>query len=43
MTVASFNNRALRTVQSLGFERVGSFEAARDAGNFDVLIRIEDT
>jgi ribosomal-protein-alanine N-acetyltransferase len=43
MTVASFNNRALRTVQSLGFERMGSFEAAHDARNFDVLIRSEGT
>jgi RimJ/RimL family protein N-acetyltransferase len=41
VTVASFNIRALRTVQSLGFERVGSFEAARDARNFDVLIKVE--
>lgn len=41
VTVASFNTRALWTVRSLGFEHVGSFEAARDARNFDVLIRIE--
>jgi len=41
VSVASFNNRALRTVQSLGFQRVGSFQAARDARSFDVLIRIE--
>jgi len=41
VTVASFNKRALRTVRSLGFERVGSFEAARDARRFEVLIRAE--
>jgi len=42
VTVASFNSRALRTVRSLGFEQVGSFEAARDARRFDVLVRVED-
>jgi RimJ/RimL family protein N-acetyltransferase len=41
VTVASFNTRALRTVEALGFERVGSFEAARDARPFDVFIRAE--
>jgi hypothetical protein len=40
--VASFNARALRTVESLGFERVGSFKAARDARDFTVLVRPED-
>jgi ribosomal-protein-alanine N-acetyltransferase len=43
VTVASFNDRALRTVRSLGFERVGSFGAARDGRNFDVLVRVEVT
>ena len=41
VTVASFNLRALRTVESLGFERVGSFEAARDGRPFEVLVRRE--
>ncbi|WP_210648873.1 GNAT family N-acetyltransferase [Nocardioides sp. SYSU D00065] len=41
VTVASFNARALRTVQSLGFERVGSFAAARDGREFVVLVRTE--
>ena len=41
VTVASFNARARRTVESLGFERVGSFAAARDVRPFDVLVRRE--
>lgn len=41
VTVASFNARALRTVASLGFQRVGSFKASRDARGFDVLVRLE--
>ncbi len=41
VTVASFNARALHTVASLGFERVGSFKANRDARDFDVLVRVE--
>ncbi len=41
VTVASFNLRALRVVESLGFERVGSFAAARDGRPFDVLVRRE--
>ena len=41
VTVASFNLRALRTVESLGFERVGSFAAARDGRPFEVLVRAE--
>jgi RimJ/RimL family protein N-acetyltransferase len=41
VTVASFNARALRTVESLGFERVGTFKAARDARDFTVLVRPE--
>lgn len=39
VTVASFNARALRTVESLGFERVGTFKATRDAREFHVLVR----
>lgn len=41
VTVASFNTRALRTVESLGFERVGTFKATRDARDFQVLVRAE--
>jgi ribosomal-protein-alanine N-acetyltransferase len=41
VTVASFNTRVLRVVQSLGFERVGVFRADRDARRFDVLVRAE--
>ncbi|GAB3031057.1 N-acetyltransferase [Nocardioides flavus (ex Wang et al. 2016)] len=41
VTVASFNVRARRTVESLGFEVVGSFEASRDGRPFDVLVRDE--
>ena len=41
VTVASFNARALHTVVSLGFERVGSFKAISGARDFDVLVRVE--
>ena len=41
VTVASFNARALRTVESLDFERVGTFEATRSAQDFHVLVRTE--
>ncbi|QSR32138.1 GNAT family N-acetyltransferase [Nocardioides sp. S5] len=41
VTVASFNARARRTVESLGFEVVGSFAARRDGRPFDVLVRDE--
>ena len=41
VTVASFNARALRTVESLGFKRVAAFRAARDARDFVVLVRPE--
>jgi RimJ/RimL family protein N-acetyltransferase len=41
VTVASFNLRALRTVESLGFEHVGSFAGARDGRQFEVLVRAE--
>ncbi|GAA5124035.1 GNAT family N-acetyltransferase [Alloalcanivorax gelatiniphagus] len=39
VTVAAFNERALRTVESLGFERVGTFDARRDGRPFVVLVR----
>jgi ribosomal-protein-alanine N-acetyltransferase len=41
VTVASFNLRALRTVEGLGFERVGRFDAATDGRGFEVLVRPE--
>jgi [ribosomal protein S18]-alanine N-acetyltransferase len=41
VTVASFNTRALRTVESLGFERVGRFDATTDGRSFEVLVRPE--
>lgn len=41
VTVASFNTRARRVVESLGFAHVGSFEAARDGRPFDVLVKRE--
>jgi [ribosomal protein S18]-alanine N-acetyltransferase len=41
VTVASFNTRALRVVESLGFARVGRFDAAHDGSSFDVLVRPE--
>jgi RimJ/RimL family protein N-acetyltransferase len=41
VTVASFNARALRTVEALGFQRVGRFDAARDRRSFVVLTRSE--
>jgi ribosomal-protein-alanine N-acetyltransferase len=43
VTVASFNARARRTVESLGFRRTDSFRAARDGREFDVLVRPEAT
>ena len=41
VTVASFNTRALRTVKSLGFGRVGRFDATTGGGSFEVLVRRE--
>jgi len=41
VTVASFNSRALRVVTSLGFRPVGSFAAAADGGQFEILVRQE--
>jgi ribosomal-protein-alanine N-acetyltransferase len=38
VTVATFNARALRTVEALGFQRIGQFNAASDGRRFDVLI-----
>lgn len=41
VTVATFNTRALRVVDSLGFERVGRFDAASNGRTFEVLVRPE--
>ena len=41
VTVASFNARALQTVESLGFVRTGRFDATRDGRPFEVLVRPE--
>ena len=41
VTVATFNVRALRVVESLGFQRVGRFDAASDGRSFEVLVRPE--
>jgi len=41
VTVASFNLRALRTVESLGFQRAATFTATSDARDFEVLVRRE--
>lgn len=41
VTVATFNARALRTVEALGFQRTGQFCAATDGRSFEVLIRPE--
>ena len=41
VTVASFNERALRVVHSLGFRPAGSFAALTDGRSFELLIRPE--
>jgi len=41
VTVASFNERALRVVRSLGFVSKGSFEALTDGQRYDLLVRPE--
>ena len=41
VTVASFNARALRVVEGLGFVRIGSFASAVDGQPFEVLVRPE--
>ena len=39
VTVATFNTRALRVVEDLGFERAGQFDATTTGQSFEVLIR----
>lgn len=41
ITVATFNKRALRTVELLGFQQVGEFDATTDRGRYAVLVRPE--
>jgi ribosomal-protein-alanine N-acetyltransferase len=41
VTVADFNRRAVRAVESLGFERVGRFAATTDGRPFGVFVRPE--
>jgi len=41
VTVASFNERALRVVRSLGFRDVESFLALTDRRSFEILVRPE--
>ena len=41
VTVATFNTRALRVVEYLGFERVGRFDATTTGQSCEVLIRPE--
>ena len=41
VTVASFNERALRVVRSLGFQPAGSFLALSDARSYELLVRPE--
>jgi len=41
MTIASFNLRAQRVVQALGFRRVGSFAASTDGRSYELLVRPE--
>jgi [ribosomal protein S18]-alanine N-acetyltransferase len=38
VTVASFNERALRVVRSLGFRDVSSFHALTDGRSFEILV-----
>src|SRR5215470_16610713 len=41
VTVASFNQRALRVIRSLGFRNVASFLALTDGSSFEILVRPE--
>jgi [ribosomal protein S18]-alanine N-acetyltransferase len=41
VTVASFNERALRVVRALGFRQIGSFAATTDGRRFEILVRPE--
>jgi ribosomal-protein-alanine N-acetyltransferase len=41
VTIATFNLRAQRVVQALGFRRVGSFLSTNDGRSYEMLIRPE--
>lgn len=41
MTIASFNVRAQRVVESLGFRNVGRFDATTNGQSYEVLVRAE--
>jgi RimJ/RimL family protein N-acetyltransferase len=41
VTIATFNVRALRVVQALGFRRVTSFRATADGRSYEILTRPE--
>lgn len=41
VTVASFNIRAQRVVEALGFRKVDSFAASTDGTRYDILVRPE--
>lgn len=41
VTVATFNIRARRVVESLGFAKIGSFNASTDGRGYEILVRGE--
>jgi [ribosomal protein S18]-alanine N-acetyltransferase len=41
VTVATFNRRAQRVVQALGFQPAGRFAASTDGRSFEILVRPE--
>ena len=41
VTVASFNERALRVVRSLGFVRTARFDSTTDGKSYEILVRAE--
>jgi [ribosomal protein S18]-alanine N-acetyltransferase len=41
MTIATFNQRAQRAVEALGFHKVGCFQGSADGRSYEVLVRQE--
>jgi [ribosomal protein S18]-alanine N-acetyltransferase len=41
MTIATFNVRAQRVVEGIGFRPIGSFQAATDSRSYELLVRPE--
>jgi [ribosomal protein S18]-alanine N-acetyltransferase len=41
MTIATFNQRAKRVVEALGFHEVGCFQGSADGRSYEVLVRQE--